>query len=472
MAELSQIQYQKQTQKQVQKLSHLQIQALNLLSMKTDELKDVIYQAVSENPALEVVSKKTKSEGYRQDSALDSESYQQALEATEDRSETLQSHLMHQLNSMNLTADEQELSQKLIYNLDANGFYGSMLAPESLLNKSKPLQNKKMLERCIERIQKMDPVGTCCKNPEESLFVQAKFSENCPELALFILDGHIDLLNPPEAQRVYKKLEDFKAEWHSKQFAGQILLDKINYDENDVKETIDFILHLNIHPAQGYTKDTNSRFESPDIVLKIEKVPGYLAVDDYSKGLVSGNKNFHFQIKYASGILPELRISEDFSLDKSNLQKAQQLLENLAFLENTIVLQGCAIVSFQKDFFLKGEGNLKVLTRKKVADQLGIHESTVSRMSAKKGSKYFQTEWGLFPASYFFPSGVSSSNGVEKVSSVVIKQKIQKIIDKNKDQILSDSKLTELLNKSGIKISRRTVAKYRNQLGIANSYVR
>ncbi len=477
MAEIGQSQFQNQIQKQQQSLSHLQIQALNLLSMGTDELKDYIYKEVSQNPALEIVKKKSQNSQADEEysshfSSAASQTYQQTLEATEDRSETLQSHLMLQLNSMPLSQDEHELSEKLIYNLDDNGFYGSMLAPETLLNKKRPLQNKEMLEHCIARIQKMDPVGTCCKSPEESLFVQAKLTKNCPKIALFILDGHIDLLNPPQAEKVYKKLCDYQTEWHKKKFAPEILLDKIKYDSYDVDDAINFILHLNLHPAQGYTKDTNSQFESPDIVLKIEKVPGYLQNDDYSRGLVSGNQNYHFQVKYASGVLPELKISKAYSFDKTILQRAQDLLENLAFRESTIVLQGCSIVKFQKDFFLNGDNHLTALTRKTVAADLGIHESTVSRMSAKKGSKYLQTEWGLFPASYFFQSGVAAFDGSKKVSAQVIKQKIQQILASHKDENLSDFKLTQELNAQGIKIARRTVAKYRSQSGISNSYHR
>jgi len=473
VAKLNQSQFQRQTQKQEQKLSHLQIQALNMLSMSLDDLKFYVYKEIAENPALEVVKKRTGKGEYRISGlSRDSDANQMSLEATEDINETLQSHLMHQLNAMNLSKDEVELSKKLIYNLDVNGFYGSMLAPESLLDKSRPVQNKAMLERCISRIQAMDPIGTCCKSPEESLYVQAKLDEDCPELALFILNGHIDLLSPPEPLKVYQKLLDFQKEWHSKTFAGRLDLDDIKFDEYDVEDAINFILRLNLHPAQGFTKDTNSNFESPDIVLKIEKIPGPILQSDYEKGLVAGDRNFHFQVKYASGELPELRISKDFIFDKVNATRAQELIDNLAFRESTIVLQGCAIVEFQKDFFLKGKGHLSVLTRKTIADSLGIHESTVSRMSAKKGSKYFQTEWGLFPAAYFFPSGVSSGDGKNKISSDTIKIKMQEIIEEHKGESLSDSKLTQLLNEQGIKIARRTVAKYRSQSGIQNSYIR
>ena len=195
-------QRQTQSQKQIQKLSQIQIQALKFLAMNSRELREEIFKAVAENPALEIVNNSEKSsaqlqkEYSRQTSAAGSEAAdanQRVLEAQADRGETLQQHLMAQLDLMKISRDEYELSQKLIYNLDENGCYGSMLAPETLLDKSRPAQNKKMLERCLDLVQRMDPVGTCCRTLEESLFVQARIAGDAPPLALFILDGHLDL---------------------------------------------------------------------------------------------------------------------------------------------------------------------------------------------------------------------------------------------------------------------------------------
>lgn len=103
---------------------------------------------------------------------------------------------------------------------------------------------------------------------------------------------------------------------------------------------------------------------------------------------------------------------------------------------------------------------------------IGVHESTVSRMASRKGSKYIQTEWGLYPASYFFSSGLPSNSSERRISSEVIKMQIQKILEEHSGQTLSDAKLTELLNEAGVTIARRTVAKYREQMGINNSYSR
>ena len=473
---MEQKQVQRQAQRQVQKMSQRQIQAVSFLGMGSKELSAEIFRFASENPALEIV--KDRSVSF---SAVEkSNDFAKILEAREDYGETLQQHLMSQINMMNLSKDEFSLCQSLIYNLDKNGCYGSMLAPETFLDKSRPQQNMQLLQKCMDIVQRLDPVGTCCKTPEESLFVQAKIKGDASELTLFILDGHLELLNPPQPEKVVQNLKDFQKRWHSKKFAPQILLDKIDYDEFDAEDAIEYILKLNPHPAQDYISDTSdAQFNRPDVILTITKEKGYLAADDYSAGQIRGEDGYYFQIKYASGILPEVRISPEYMYDKAAVEKAKAFIANLQYRESTIVLQGCAIVKFQKDFFEKGPGNLNVLTRRAVADMLGIHESTVSRMSSKKNSKYIQTDWGLYPASFFFSSGVKSTDGKVKISAAVIKDKIQEYLSAvqstgtdGSSEKISDLKLTEYLNQQGIKIARRTVAKYRSQIGIGNSYKR
>ena len=463
----------RQEQKQIQKLSQVQITALNYLAMENEALRDVIYKAVSDNPALEIVR---ESSGGRETfstrgTSETSDRFQQIIENQEDYGETLQAHLLHQLNAMKISDEENELCTRLIYNLDKNGFYGSMLSPETFLPHKKPQAERALLDRCLKMVQALDPVGTCCKTPEESLLVQAQLSDEPDALALFILDGHLDFLDPPEPSKINRKLISFRDAWHKKAFAGTTVLDTLPLTEQTAASALKFILSLNPHPAQGYNSEGSLDAGQPDVVLAITKEEGS-AEDDYSKGIVSGNENVHFQIKYASGALPEIRISPEFKMDKNAIAKAQLLINSLQFRESTIVMQGCAIVKAQKNFFLKGPGHLKVLTRKQIANELKIHESTVSRTSAKKGRKYFQTEWGLFPAWYFFTSGVSNRDGSKKISSERIKKKIQEVLSEPGNENLSDQKLCELLNQKGARIARRTVAKYRAQLGLKNSYRR
>jgi len=457
-----------------------------MLMLNSRDLRQEIFKAVNDNPALEIVrdplaeEKKSKSRHQREvEYSSNYNSYsggdaQAALENRESYGETLQQHLMSQLNMINLSPDEYDLSVRLIYNLDKNGFYGSMLAPETLIDKARPLQNKLMLERCITRIQQMDPVGVCCKTLEESLFIQAKINGDAPQLALFFLDGHLDFLNPPNPERVVHKLNIFIQEYHKKSFGAKLILDNLPINQKAVEEALVYIQGLNPRPAGDYISDiSQAEIEHPDVVLNVVRVEGHLSTDDFSSGKVATDQAFYFQVKYASGVLPEIRIDPSANFDKDTMDKAKAFLSNLAFRENTIALQGCAIVSNQKDFFMYGPGHIKSLTRKQIAQQLNIHESTVSRMSAKKSSKYIQTEWGLFPASYFFSSGVETSDA-QKISAEVLKIRISKMIEEaasNGNQ-LSDNQITKLLNDEGIKIARRTVAKYRQNAGLNNSYSR
>ena len=468
----------RQELKQIQKLSQVQITALNYLSMGNENLREEIYRAVSNNPALEIVKEPAAPNlqpgdiySSRYDTSDASDKYQQLLENQEDYGETLQVHLLHQLNAMKISDEENKLCTRLIYNLDKNGFYGSMLRPETFLSGINPVAEKAFLERCIKIVQALDPVGTCCRTPEESLLVQARLSDNPDPLALFILDGHLDFLDPPEPSKISRKLIDFRESWHKKAFAENIAIDTLPLDEQAAEASLKFILSLNPHPAQGYNSVAGMDTNRPDVVLTVTKEAGS-AQDDFSRGIVSLNSEYHFQIKYSSGALPEIRISPEFKMDKVNVARAQALINSLQFREASIVMQGCAIVRAQKSFFLKGPGHLKVLTRRQIANELGIHESTVSRMSAKNGSKYIQTEWGLFPASYFFTSGVSNRDGSKQISSERIKQKMQAILAMPGNENLSDRELCELLNEKGAKIARRTVAKYRAQLGLKNSYKR
>ena len=473
MAQL-QSQRQAQSQKQIQKMSQVQIQAMNYLAMTSRDLRQEIFKAVEENPALEIVSdpKKHLREEYstRTSSAgtLASDTNQLALEAQADRGESLQQHLMDQLDLMKISRDEYELSQKLIYNLDENGCYGSMLAPESLLDKSRPAQNKKMLDRCIDRIQRMDPIGTCCRTLEESLFVQARIAGDAPPLALFILDGQLELLSPPQPDRVLKNLKEYLKVWHAKKFAPEIILDKLELTEETCARAIKYITSLNPRPAGEYISDTSQvDFLQPDIMLSVTKEAGSIPASDYEKGLVRApaGSNFHFQIKYSNGDLPEVQLAPDYNFNSGLVQKAKEFIHLLKYRQSSIILLGSSIVNAQMDFFL---------TRRQLAKELHLHESTISRMTAKKSSRSIDVMGQLYPASYFFVSGVSYGSGPSTgsgtgVSSDAIKAKITELLTASKNP-LSDQALTDKLQDMGIKISRRTVNKYRNQLGLDNSY--
>lgn len=469
------------SQKQIQRMSQKQIQAVRFLTLSTRDLREEIYKAVEENPALEIVEDVSDASlgvsGERPTSSgMTSDEYQRALENLEDNTETLQEHLLFQLNSMKIPQDVQTFCTKLIYNLDKNGCFGSGLNPETFLDRTNPYHDQAFIEKCTDIVQRLDPIGCCAKNPEESLLVQAKILDPDQTLAIFILDGHLDFLNPPEIQKVFRKIKDFQKDWHSKAFATDLPIDNLTINEKSVQKAIDFILKLNPHPAAGFSIDSSEAgFRGADIALIVEKKSGRISEDDFDKGFVRLDDEHFFYIHTPSGSLPKLRIVPLFQKKTDNkevqtfrekyLGKANDFLGNLEFRESSILKQGCQIVYDQKLFFTKGPGNLKPLTRRSLAEKIGVHESTVSRATSKKNSRFVQTEFGLFPLSYFFQSGVKSS-GEENFSAERIKYEIKKLEDENKKaggKNLSDQKICDRLNEMGIKIARRTVNKYRGQ---------
>lgn len=461
---------QKQTasQKQIQKLSQTQIQAVNFLAMSSRDLSREIYRIVDENPALEIV---------RSPSTVDSDTYNKMLENSEDDRETLQEHLLSQINAMALSTDENAVCTALIYNLDKNGCYGNMLDPKTLLDKSRPVQDETMLEKCMKVVQSCDPVGCCCKNLEESLLVQAKLTGQADEITLFLLEGHLEFLDPPLVDRIVKKLTNYVNEMAGQAFGKKLPFEKKDVNEASVQKALNFILKLNPNPARDFSYDSTGRsLQAPDVAVKVEKVEGQIYSDDFEKGLVAAKGSFHFQVKYANGDLPEVRISRAFLKKSGNAemdayrekyyQKAVELMNSLAFRESSVILQSCAIVKNQLEFFEKGPGHVLPLTRRKIAALVGVHESTVSRFSGKHNGKFFQTDFGTFPAAYFFPSAPLKSG----VSAEAIKFEIKAILDKEPG--LSDAKLEQKLLEKGIKISRRTVSKYRLSMGLRNSFDR
>jgi RNA polymerase sigma-54 factor len=477
-----QVQQASQVQKQI--LSQRQIQALNLLAMSSQDLSAEIYKAVGENPVLELVNDSPSAGGTVRSSSSypadntrigtatasgieKAEKYQEAYENAADTRETLQEHLLFQLNVMKLSLDEKSLGEALIRNLDENGYH--TLAPVSLLDKSRPAQNTAMLTKLIDIIRRMDPEGTCCNNMAESLLVQARIKGGAPELALFILDGHIDVLysndSTPDMERIRRRLVKLQQERRRLLFADTSPVDAMEITAGSVRDAIAFISRLNPHPAQGYGRSV-SQYVRPDVVITKEE--GEIRnFDSLREVLVPCTKESYYRIVPADDFLPEVRIVPGLDASKNkglkkNITAAQQFLENLAYRKSVIIKACGIIVRTQMLFFMSdGRGYLEPLTQISLARELEVHESTVSRMA---NEKFIQSPWGqLYPIKYFF------TNTQDKVK-FAIKQLLENHQESKKP--LTDRELTESLAAQGIKIARRTVAKYRASLNIDSSYFR
>src|SRR5574344_602792 len=520
---------QRQTQTQSQVMSQKQIQSLELLSLGAEDLRAAVYKAAEENPAL-VITKDPLSQGtdvariskgpidYTHVASTTtaaareaSDNFQTALESHEDDRASLKEHLLMQYHVLHLSKAELSLGEKLIHNLNDKGFH--TLAPVSLLDRTDSEQTDDLLEDCMTRIQHLDPVGTCTTGTEESLYVQACMNPKSPRLAIFILHGHISFLDPPQNAKIVKKITSWIQEQHS--LFGQTEEEKeyenLEVTEETVEQALAFIRTLDPYPARDYgTSET--QYVAPDVYVR--RIPVLAEHDDFPRGIVTDGTST-WQLTLAHDNIPQIEVSSEFealaenskrtdstvtadapatnskaalsSSDKKlvsdSVKKAQEFIEQLAFRESTLLTACCIIVKKQHAFFTKGPGSLVPFKQQDVADELGVHETTISRMAS---SKFIQCEWGLFDIKYFFTNAATrnpSSTQVVSSSSMqstVTASKdnvlfaIQKILDAHKDDAkkLSDQKLTDILASQGVTIARRTVAKYRSQLNIESSFNR
>ncbi|WP_407398147.1 RNA polymerase factor sigma-54 [Treponema sp.] len=477
---------QRQLQKQVQVMSQKQIHSLSILSMSSQDLNAEIRKAAEENPSiligdmmnrkgrmpkdnLRISSSSTKGE-------LASESHQAALEAHADTRKSITEHFLSQLNMLNLPPAEFELCEKLIYNLDSKGFH--FLAPVSLLDKKNRSHTIGLLEKCMARIQQFDPPGLCVKNMEESLFVQAKQSGDAPELALFLLDGRLNYLDPPKPDRILTKIKKY-LDGHKKMIGlteASMRYTDFTLSEEEIEKALLFIRRLDPFPARDFST-TETHYISPDV--HVEKIEDNDIPDDAT---TIGDSEILLNIRMNDESIPPISIndedmklleSKDLSDDErkelsEKITKAKELMEAIAYRQNTMLRACSEIVRIQLEFFKKGPGHLSPLKLQDIADKLGVHETTVSRMS---NSKYLLCDWGLFNIKYFFTNAASTSDS--SVSRDRVLFLVKQIIEENTSgKKLSDQKIVEALGKQGIKIARRTIAKYRNLLNIESSYNR
>lgn len=496
-------QIQTTSQVQTQRLSQKQIQSLNLLSLGSQDLRAEILKAVEENPALEIVSgekistqkiaKKniddTRLGKSSQSGEEKAERFQQMLEAEPDTRETLREHLMFQLDMLRITETEYTLGKKLIDNLDERGFY--MLAPISLCDETAG-ETEILLKKMIDVIQSFDPIGICCASVEESLLLQARATGKITPLVTFLLDSHLKMLDPPIPSRVQKKLLAYKADVSKLSFANLpdgnthdnfFAMSEDDFSLEKISDAISLIRNLNPYPAQQFGSDS-THYVQPDVY--ITKESGHYEKDNIEEGIVVCDENNFYKVRLANGNIPTVRVARDFvdvatanNVKKTKqlevtqaIEKANSFIVSLSYRTTAIMRICCELVKVQMNFFEKGEGNLVPLTRREIATRLEVHESTVSRMA---DSKYIQCAWGMFPIKYFFTSGVANaSDESTETSREAVIVAIKNILDAHAHDAkpLSDQKLADALLEQGIKIARRTVAKYRSSISIGSSYQR
>ena len=432
-----------QRQSQQQKLSQVMIQSIGLLADSTDELREKIYAEVEKNPALEIVRDSQRIDLPRT-SDEQSDNFQSFLENTSSNGDTLKDHLLSQLGEVKLSSREEEIARTIIQNLDDKGYH--IIPLRTLFPTSSQYA---IALKMLKLIQDFDPIGVAVENFQESLYVQAK-DKNADEFTLNFIKYHLQLLETIRLPLIQKKL----------------LETGISATEQQIEDVIAFIRTLNPFPASDFATagisvaGEGARFISPDI--KIEKI------DESGE---SGRAKFYAELIKTN--LPEIHLNESYlevegKQAKENIIAAKNFINSIEKRNETLQKVANLIVDVQSDFFEKGEEFLHPLKMKDAAEKIEVHESTISRIAHRK---YLLCDRGTFELRYFFSSAAYENNSNEAVKAI-LERIIAENDAKNPKKKLSDQKLSQLLAERGIKIARRTVAKYRSQLNLQSSYDR
>ena len=454
-------------------------QAIKLLQLSKLELQEVLNQELLENPLLEESAEEAKQEeaeveaqektqteeeakaaepapekekdsfdeidydayfqdyieyGYNPRMGEDHEEF--PIENTLTRPPNLTDHLAWQLGMSDVSPAVKDIGAFIIGNIDEDGY---LRATNEEIAASGPYDPADV-EKAIAAIQSLDPIGVGARDLRECLLLQLEFLEVDNSLVESIVRDHWDMFMQRHFVQISKAL---------------------GIDMKTLEGVVEIIKHLDPKPGRKYSNE-RAIYVEPDVY--IQKVG-----DDYVIVLnEDGMPKLRINGSYRSMLnsMDSKSDGETVNYIKDKIRSAVWLIKSLDQRQRTIYKVAESIVKHQREFLEKGIDFLRPLVLRDVADDIQMHESTVSRVVS---NKYMHTPRGLFLMKYFFHSGIDSDTG-EDISSLTVKKKIQGFIDgEDPRKPLSDSKIMKILNDEGINIARRTVAKYRDELNIPSS---
>ncbi|HET7504268.1 MAG TPA: RNA polymerase factor sigma-54 [Kofleriaceae bacterium] len=355
-----------------------------------------------------------------------------SLEATLTRPPSLHDHLAWQLKMTNLPPDQLEIGMTILGNIDADGYI-----------KDPPLEeiaadlgvDPMLVEQVLEKIQTFDPMGVGARSLAECMLIQCIAAGQDDDLCVKMIKSHLGNLEKKNYAAIARDLKQ---------------------PLEEIYEAAKVIMEFDPRPGRQYSSD-DPHYVTPDVY--IHKVGDKYFVVPNDDGLPKLKISGFYKNAMGSGTA-----SKDYVQDK--LRSAQWLIRSIQQRQRTIIKVTESILKFQRDFFDKGIAFLKPLILRDIAEDIGMHESTVSRVTT---NKYVHTPQGIFELKYFFNSGIARTNG-DDLASEAVKLKIKQIISgEDPKHPHSDQKIVELLGDQNIEIARRTVAKYREQLRILSS---
>jgi len=456
-------------------------QAIKLLQLSKLELQEVLNQELLENPLLEESAEEVKAEEQAEAEAqetkeaegeakpqepakekekdsfeeIDYDAYFQdyieygynprgmgeeheefPIENTLTRPPNLTDHLTWQLSMSDASPLIKEIGAFIIGNIDEDGYLRATNEEIAAAGSWDP----KDVERAVEAVQSLDPIGVGARDLRECLLLQLLFLEIDVPLVEVIIRDHWDMF----MQRHFVQLAKI-----------------LGIDMKTLEGIVEVIKHLDPKPGRKYSNE-RAIYVEPDVY--VHKVGDEYVIVLNEDGMPKLRINGSYRSMLNS--MDSKQDGETVNYIKDKIRSAVWLIKSLDQRQRTIYKVAESIVKHQREFLEKGIDFLRPLVLRDVADDIQMHESTVSRVVS---NKYMHTPRGLFLMKYFFHSGIDSDTG-EDISSLTVKKKIQGYIEaEDPRKPLSDSKIMKILNDEGINIARRTVAKYRDELNIPSS---
>jgi len=450
-------------------------QAIRLLQLNRIELRDYIQEALDSNPLLErgeteaAGSREIDGSSGNQDAEADgpgdgdrelqdtdiwdtplsldeqwsgrggAENFSDEPQLTDGSEDTLRDHLLWQINLSYFSPADAAIAAAIVYGLDEEGFLQdsiedirASLAPELLVDEDEVLA-------VLHRVQRMEPVGVASRNAGECIRVQLSVlpaDTAGRDLALRLARDYLDLVARHD-------LEDLRRHTGARQEA--------------LIEAMQLIQSLEPRPGSRFD-NRRDEYIVPDVYVTRINDQWRVTLNPENEPGLRLNRYYIDLLRQSGG--------KDAEYLKGRLQEARWLLSSLEMRNRTLLNVAQSIVERQQDFLSTGEIAMQPLVLREIAEHIGVHESTVSRATTKK---YMLTPRGIYELKYFFSSHVATENG-GAVSATAVKARLQVLLNKETEaSVLSDQDLSDLLRQMGIRAARRTVAKYRESLGIGSS---
>ncbi|MEP3838337.1 MAG: RNA polymerase factor sigma-54 [Algibacter sp.] len=466
-----------------QKLSPQQIQLMKLIQLPTQAFEQRLKQELEENPALEGGKEESNDEldsdfdnttdDYEDNESINAEDinvdeylsddeipdYRTQVNnySSDDEEKTMPyaagtsftQHLISQLNTYRLSDEERDIAEFLVGSVGESGYIRRELSDivDDLAFTQSVYTTEEQVAKVLKIVHQLDPAGVGARNLQECLSIQLHRKDKTPdtELAINIIDNAFDQFT----KKHYKKL-----------------LNKFNITEDQLKDAISEIEHLNPKPGGSYAG--NNRIVEhvvPDFAIKIVDGELELTLNGRNAPELHVSREYNNMLKGYKDTKDKSKSQKDAVIFiKQKLDAAKWFIEAIKQRQQTLFVTMSAIMHYQKEYFLTGdERNLKPMILKDIADEINMDVSTVSRVA---NSKYVDTPYGTKLIKEFFSESMKNDQG-EDVSTREIKKILETVVeDENKKKPLTDENLAGILKEKGYPIARRTVAKYREQLDI------